>query len=183
MYKLVFATERQSEVAASRGIFSTLLRRQPVGNRLVPEPLHPVSLEGYLGRWYEVARYDNAFEKGCEAVTADYSLRADGKITIVNACRAAGGKARTARGTAKLVPGSGGAKFKVSFLGPFYLGDYWVLDHAQDYSWSIVGEPSGRYLWILSRSPNLDPLDLRTLINRAAVLGYDTSQLVITTQP
>ncbi len=160
-----------------------LFRRHPVGNPLVPEPLRPVSLQDYLGRWYEVARYEQSFEKGCEAVTADYSLRPDGKIDILNACRTASGKPRSARGTARLVPGAKGAKLKVSFFGPFYFGDYWVLDHAPDYSWSIVGDPTGRYLWILSRSPALDRTQLRTLINRAAALGYDTTQLVITKQP
>ncbi|MDE1897027.1 MAG: lipocalin family protein, partial [Rhodospirillales bacterium] len=95
----------------------------------------------------------------------------------------ADGKTRASRGSAKLVPGSEGAKFKVSFFGPFYVGNYWVLDHAPDYSWSIVGERSGRYLWLLSRSAQLDKMDLRALINRAAALGYDTDQLVITKQP
>ncbi|MBU6418433.1 MAG: lipocalin family protein [Proteobacteria bacterium] len=160
-----------------------LARRHKVGNPLVPEPLRSVSLQDYLGRWYEVARYDQSFERGCEAVTADYSLRADGKIDIVNACRDANGKMRISRGTAKLVPGSGGAKFKVSFFRPLYLGNYWVLDHAQDYSWSIVGEGTGRYLWILSRSPELGEMDLRILINRATALGYDSAPLVITKQP
>ncbi|HTQ70954.1 MAG TPA: lipocalin family protein [Acidocella sp.] len=160
-----------------------LCRRHPVGNARVPEPLRPVSLQDYLGRWYEVARYDQSFEKGCEAVTADYSLRPDGKMAIVNACRMADGKQRTAHGTAKLVPGSQGAKLKVSFLGPFYAGNYWVLDHAPDYGWSIVGDPSGRYLWILSRTPTPGVPELRTLINRAAALGYETTRLVITKQP
>ncbi|MBU6448691.1 MAG: lipocalin family protein [Rhodospirillales bacterium] len=189
-------------MAASKGISSTLLRaaaislpaagiaygamlarRHPVGNPLVPEPLRTVSLQDYLGRWYEIARYDQTFEKGCEGVTADYSLRADGKIDIVNTCRCANGKTRASHGRAKLTPGSGGAKFRVSFFGPFYLGDYWVLDHSPDYSWSIVGEGSGRYLWILSRAPELSDIDLRVLINRAAALGYNTDLLVITKQP
>lgn len=160
-----------------------LARRHKIGNPLVPEPLRAVSLEDYLGRWYEVARYEQSFEKDREASTADYSLRADGKIAIVNACRTAGGKPRAIRGTAKLVPGSQGTKLKVSFFGPFYIGDYWVLDHAPDYSWSIVGEGSGRYLWILSRTAKLSEMDLRALINRAAALGYNTDLLVITKHP
>lgn len=74
------------------------------------------------------------------------------------------------------------AKLKVSFFGPFY-GDYWVLDHADDYSWSIVGEPSGRYLWILNRQPNPGSSAVQRLIDRAAELGYDTSMLLRTKQP
>ncbi len=84
--------------------YAMLLRRHPVGNPLVPEPLRAVSLRDYLGRWYEVARYDQSFEAGCEGVTADYSLRPDGKINIVNACRTEDGKERVTRGTARLVP-------------------------------------------------------------------------------
>ena len=189
-------------MAASRGVSSTLLRaaalllpvaaiaggarlarRHPVGNPLVPEPLHPVSLKEYLGRWYEVARYEQSFETGCEAVSADYSQRPDGKISILNTCRGANGKPRASRGTARPVPGSHGAKFKVSFFGPFYFGNYWVLDRAPDYSWSIVGDPSGRYLWLLSRTAPLDEMELRALISRAAALGYDTARLVMTKQP
>lgn len=170
-------------VLAVAGGAALLSRRHPVGNHRVMEPLRPVSLQDYLGRWYEVARYEQSFEKGCEACIADYSLRADGKISVVNSCRTASGKQRTVRGTAKLVPNSHGAKLKVSFFGPLYLGNYWVLDHAEDYGWSIVGDPTGRYLWLLSRTPTLSDTEMRALINRAAALGYDTTQLVMTQQP
>lgn len=163
--------------------YAVLLNRRPVGNPCVPEPLRPVSLKDYLGRWYEVARYEQSFEKGCEGVTADYSLRQDGMINIVNSCRMKNGKQRVARGTAKLVPGSHGAKLKVGFFGPFHFGNYWVLDRAPDYGWSIVGDPSGRYLWLLSRTPTPGDMELRALIHRAAALGYDTTRLVITEQP
>jgi apolipoprotein D and lipocalin family protein len=74
------------------------------------------------------------------------------------------------------------AKLKVSFFGPFY-GDYWILDHADDYSWSIVGEPSGRYLWILDRDAAPPEAEVRRLIDRARSLGYDTSMLLRTVQP
>ena len=171
-------------VLAVAGAAAALIsRRHPVGNHRVPEPLRPVSLQDYLGRWYEVARYEQSFEKDCEAVSADYSLRADGKIAIVNACRDANGKMRASRGTAKLVPGSNGAKLKVSFFGPLYVGNYWVLDHEEDYGWAIVGDPTGRYLWILARTPTPGETQLRGLINRAAALGYDTTRLVMTKQP
>ena len=82
----------------------------------------------------------------------------------------------------KIVDAATNAKLKVSFFGPFY-GDYWVLDHAEDYSWSIVGEPSGRYLWLLSRAAKPGQARLDQLIARAGALGYDTSMLRITQQP
>ena len=74
------------------------------------------------------------------------------------------------------------AKLKVSFFGPFY-GDYWVLDHADDYSWSIVGEPSGRYLWILNRKATPPEAEVQRLIGRVRELGYDTTMMLRTKQP
>jgi apolipoprotein D and lipocalin family protein len=153
----------------------------PVGNAAVPQPAKAVELERYLGRWYEMARYEAPFQKGCEAVTADYSLRDDGKIKVINSCRegAVDGKLKQAVGKAKIVDPKSGAKLKVSFFGPFY-GDYWVLDRAEDYSWSIVGEPSGRYLWILTRKAKPDDAIRAMLEARVKTLGYDWSIVRIT---
>ncbi|WP_414449676.1 lipocalin family protein [Burkholderia sp. 22PA0099] len=153
------------------------------GNAAVPQPAKPVELDRYLGRWHELARYENRFERGCDGVTADYALRDDGLIEVINACgRGANGKPRSVQGRAKRVPDSGGAKLKVSFFGPFYVGDYWVLDHADDYTWSIVGEPSGRFLWLLTRDANPSTLLRQQLVARAAELGYDISLLRMTAQ-
>lgn len=156
----------------------------PVGNPAVPEPAKAVELQRYLGRWYELARYDNRFERGCEGVTAEYSLRPDGMIKVLNTCRqdAPDGEARSAEGRAKLVEGAGGAKLKVAFFGPFF-ADYWVLDRADDYSWAIVGEPSGRYLWLLSRTPSPDQATMDAHLKRIAALGYDTRMLRMVRQP
>lgn len=158
-----------------------LINRHPVGNSAVPEPAKPVELQRYLGRWFEIARYEQSFQKGCEGVTADYSLRSDGSIDVVNRCRREG-KLSDAKGRAKIVDPSSNAKLKVSFFGPFY-GDYWVLDRADDYSWSIVGEPSGRYLWILARSATPPEAKVQELIGKARSMGYDTSMLLRTKQP
>ena len=92
------------------------------------------------------------------------------------------GKSTSSRGVAKVVDLSSNAKLKVSFFGPFY-GDYWVLDHAGDYSWSIVGEPSGRYLWILAREANPSAEATAQLIGRTRALGYNANMLVRTNQP
>lgn len=160
---------------------ASLISRHPVGNRAVPEPAKPVALQAYLGRWYEIARYEQSFQKGCAGVTADYSLSDDGSINVLNRCRKPDGTIDDARGRAKIVDPSG-AKLKVSFFGPFY-GDYWVLDHAGNYSWSIVGEPSGRYLWLLAREPTPPEANVNKLIARARDMGYDTSLLLRTVQP
>ena len=161
---------------------ATVFSRHPVGNAAVPQPAKAVELQRYLGKWYELARYEQGFQKDCDGVTAEYALRDDGKISVLNRCRKPDGSIDDAKGTAKIVDTVTNAKLKVSFFGPFY-GDYWVLDHADDYSWSIVGEQSGRYLWLLSRdaTPGQDKFD--ALIARARALGYDTSMLRITKQP
>lgn len=161
----------------------------PVGNTVVPDPAKPVELSAYLGKWYEYGRYEAPFQTGCEGVTADYSLRDDGKIQVVNACfkGALDGEYSEAKGRAKVVEGSEGAKLKVSFFGPFY-GDYWVLDRSELdadglYEWSIVGEPSGRYLWMLTRDakPNAE---LRGMLEaRVRELGYDWGLVRVTQQP
>ena len=151
------------------------------GNERVPEPTKPVDLDRYLGKWYEFARYENRFERGCEAVTAEYGKRPDGLISVLNVCQQGrvGGEQRSSTGRAKVTPGSNNARLRVSFFGPFW-GDYWVLDHADDYSWSIVGEPSGKYLWILTREPKpTEPLS-QMLLARARSLGYDTTMLRLT---
>ena len=161
---------------------ASLLSRHPVGNRAVPQPARSVELDRYLGRWYEIARYEQGFQKGCQGVTADYALRPDGSISVVNRCRKPGGKISEARGRAKIVDRATNAKLKVSFFGPFY-GDYWILDRGDDYQWAIVGEPSGRYLWLLNRKAVPAKAEVDGLIDRAAALGYDTSMLLRTRQP
>ena len=161
---------------------ATLFSKHPVGNQAVPQPAKPVELSRYLGRWYEVARYEQGFQKDCDGVSADYALRDDGMIAVINTCRKPDGAVKQAKGKAKVVDTATGAKLKVSFFGPFY-GDYWVLDHADDYSWAIVGESSGRYLWLLSRDASPGQARIDAMIARAGAMGYDTAMLRITKQP
>lgn len=154
----------------------------PSGNPNPPQPAKTVELERYLGKWYEVARYDMRFQKGCEGVTAEYSKRPDGLIRVLNTCRdgAVDGPIRTAEGKAKIVDTTTNAKLKVSFFGPFS-GDYWIMDRADDYSWAIVGEGSGKYLWLLSRRPPTQA-DRDALTARAKAMGYDVGMLRQTKQ-
>ena len=164
----------------------------PVGNLAVPEPAKPVELSAYLGTWYEYGRYEASFQEGCEGVTAEYSLRetsGDAKIRVVNSCFEDGldGEFKQSTGRAKIVEGSWGAKLRVSFFGPFY-GDYWVLDRSLlntrgTYDWSIVGEPSGRYLWMLTREAQPDAELRAQLERRVRELGYDWSLVRLTEQP
>lgn len=152
---------------------------QPV-NRTAEPPLTSVAsveVERYLGTWYELARYPNSFQKECEAVTATYSKRADGLIGVLNACGAIeGSRARDAKGRAKIVDAATNAKLKVSFFGPFW-GDYWIVDLEDDYSRAIVGEPSGRYLWVLARDPGVDDAERADIVGTLERLGYATAPL------
>lgn len=159
------------------------LDNQPVGNSNVPQPAKPVELKRYLGNWYEQARYEAGFQKGCEAVTAEYAQKSDGAVVVVNSCHQGGvtGPSKTAEATARVVDGSNGSKLKVTFFWPIQ-ADYWVLDRAPDYSWSIVGEPSGRYLWILTRKQSVSPRQYAALVERAKALGYDVNMLRRTQQ-
>lgn len=143
-----------------------------------------VDLDRYLGRWYEIARFDSGFEKGCEGVTADYSRRDDGLIRVLNSCRvgAPNGELKTAEGKAKIVDAATNAKLKVSFFGPFW-GDYWILWRAEDYSLALIGEPSGRFLWILARQPEIDAAAREAALQRLQGLGYDTGALYFPKQP
>lgn len=142
-----------------------------------------VDLESYLGRWYEIARFPNRFEEDCVGVTADYSLRDDGLVRVVNTCRkdGFGGDIEIAEGRARVVEGSNNSRLKVSFFGPFW-GDYWILDIAPDYGWAMVGEPEGRYLWLLSRKPVMPERVLAERLSALARLGYDIDALYYTPQ-
>lgn len=148
-----------------------------------PETPASIDLDQYDGLWYEIARYPNGFQKDCEGVTAEYTQRSDGKITVLNTCHS--GKVRTAKGVATVVEGSGGAKLKVQFAPewvPFASGDYWVLDLADDYTSALVGSPSGEYLWVLARTPVISDELYGAITARAEQLGYETAPLKKTDQ-
>ena len=148
----------------------------------MPEGATPVSgfdVNRYLGTWYEIARLDHAFERGLENVTAQYSLRQDGGLRVLNrGFDAARGKWREAEGKAYFVGDAQTGRLKVSFFGPFY-GGYNIirLDHS-GYRYALVCGPDTSYLWILARSPRLDKAIVNELVSHAAGLGFDTSQLV-----
>ncbi|MEO1137660.1 MAG: lipocalin family protein [Pseudomonadota bacterium] len=162
-------------------LFAVAACASPPVNRDDAAPLTTVDFvdtERYLGKWYEIARFPNQFEKNCEGVTAEYARRDDGLIAVVNTCRkgAPDGKKEVAKGRARIVDEETNAKLEVSFFGPFW-GDYWVIGLTEDYSLAMVGEPSGRYLWILARTPTI-PDDLRDAALRDLQgMGYNTDAL------
>lgn len=142
-----------------------------------------VDLERYTGRWFEIARYPAPFQKGCVATTAEYTIRSDGKIRVVNRCRqdSLHGRQRSAEGVARVVEPQTNAKLKVSFFWPFE-GDYWIIDLDREYEWAVVGEPRRRYLWILSRTPTLDAAVYKDILSRLPEKQYDPTRLLRTLQ-
>ena len=141
-----------------------------------------VDLNRYVGQWFEIARYPNRFQKVCAAdTTAEYTLRKDGKIDVLNSCRQSDQKIKRARGTARIFDKQSNAKLKVSFFWPFS-GNYWVIDLDPDYRYAVVGEPDRKYLWILSRTPSLDEQTYSAIIGKIRAAGYDPSKLMKTLQ-
>ena len=146
-------------------------------------PVQPFDASRYVGKWYEIARLEHRFERGLDHVTADYGMRPDGGLTVRNRGYApADGVWKESLGKAYFVGPSDQAHLKVSFFGPFY-GAYVVFDlDRQDYRYALVSGPDKSYLWLLSRTPRLDPALQQRLVARAAAAGFDTSQLVYVKQ-
>jgi apolipoprotein D and lipocalin family protein len=146
-------------------------------------PVTPFDLQLYLGSWYEIARLDHSFERGLSQVTATYSQREDGGVTVLNrGYRDATGEWQEARGRAYFLDSPQTASFKVTFFWPFY-GGYHVIDlDRQNYNYALVCGPSRKYLWLLSRTPKLDEVITQQLISRANALGFDTSALIFVNQ-
>lgn len=135
-----------------------------------------VDLQAYMGKWYEIARYPNSFQKGCLDSRATYTLKPDGKVAVLNECERDKNTSQ-ANGTARVVEPATNAKLKVSFFWPFE-GDYWIVDLGRNYEYSVVSEPSRKYLWILSRTPELPKETLADIEKRLVDLGFDISKLL-----
>ncbi|HQS66838.1 MAG TPA: lipocalin family protein [Sulfuricurvum sp.] len=135
-----------------------------------------LDLQQYKGKWYEIARYENHFEKGCVGATADYALNSD-HVGVTNSCYdAKGTMTAQAQGKAYAVENSQNTKLRVTFFWPFY-GDYWVLMMGDDYRYSVVGDPSRKYLWILSRTTTLSDSDRKHILSRLPEFEYSSDQL------
>ena len=137
-----------------------------------------VELGKYLGKWYEIAHLPARFQKDCTDTTATYTLSEDGQISVLNEC-IRNGKVKLAKGKAKVVDKSSGAKLKVTFFWPFY-GDYWIIDLGRDYDYAVVGTPNRKYLWILSRTPQMDDNLFSRLIEFVGSKGFDVKKLIKT---
>ena len=140
-----------------------------------------VDLSRYAGKWFEIAAFPMYFQRDCVGdTTAEYALATDGSVSVTNRCRTDSGFDE-ADGKATVVEGSNNARLKVSFFWPFR-SDYWVIGLDPDYRWAVVGNPNRRFLWVLSRTPQLPQEMLDAALKAAADQGYDLKQLRYTAQ-
>jgi len=132
----------------------------------------------FMGRWYEIARLPNRFQKGCTGSYTDYSLRDDGQINIVNSCRnEKDGDLRQVKGRAWVVDPASNARLKVTFFWPLR-SDYWIIGLGKEYEYAVVASPSRKYLWILSRSATMDDALYAELLQGAERQGFDVKSLI-----
>ncbi len=140
-----------------------------------------VDLARYSGKWFEIASFPMFFQRNCVAdTTAEYAPAPDGAISVHNRCRTESGF-DDANGKATVVEGFANSRLKVSFFWPFK-ADYWVLGLDPEYRWAVVGNPNRKYLWLLSRTPQLPPALLESALGSARAQGFDLAQLRYTVQ-
>ena len=147
------------------------------------QSVQALDIDRYAGQWHEIAHLPVSFQKKCVGdITATYSLRRDGRISVSNACRVQSGERIAADGVARPVEGQPGqlqVRFAPDWLSwvPLVWADYWVIALDPDYQWAVVGEPDRRYLWILSRLPDMDRALFEQLKAKAEAMGYDLAPL------
>lgn len=174
-------------LVARVGLLLLALTSRTVGAADTPVRTVPrVDIDRYLGDWYEVARLPNRFQRRCLGdVRASYARRDDGRLDVVNRCRGDEGTVE-ARGVARIVDTTTGARLKVRFAPAFLSflpqvwGDYWVIGLADDYSWAVVGSPDRHYLWVLARTPALDAASYEKALDAARSNGFDLDRLART---
>ena len=142
------------------------------------EPVDNFELDRYLGKWYEIARLDHDFERGLDNVTAQYTLRDDGGVRVINSGYTSDNVRNEAEGKAYFVTDEDLAHLKVSFFGPFY-GSYIVFELEKNYEYAFVSGPKTSYLWLLARQPQVSEEVMRQFESRAAELGFDLDELIL----
>jgi len=138
-----------------------------------------VDLNRYTGIWYEIARFPNSFEKGLKCVSATYTLRDDGRITVLNKGHKVENSSvvKQSKGVAWIPDKTYPAKLKVRFFWPFS-GDYWIMDLDKEYRYVLIGDPSCKYLWILAREKKMDESTYNMLLGKAIDNGYDVKTII-----
>lgn len=142
-----------------------------------------VDLQRYAGKWYEIASFPQRFQQGCHCTTATYTPTEKGYITVENRCNkdSITGPESYIKGKAFVEKKTGNAKLKVQFFWPFR-GKYWIIDLADDYSYAVVSHPGRQYLWILSRTPQMESKVYNGILERLRANGFDLTKLKQTSQ-
>ncbi|HTX49547.1 MAG TPA: lipocalin family protein [Caulobacteraceae bacterium] len=144
-----------------------------------PQPTKPVPTALYSGRWYEVARTPNKMQSDCQGATNDFSDWSRGDFSVVQTCHkgAPNGPAQVMKVTGQVLPSSANAKMKLGILGGLLSREYWILDRADNNDWAIMDRADGRYVWLLSRQPNLSAADRAAALSRLQSLGFQVNKL------
>ena len=147
------------------------------------ETVASVDIKKYSGKWYEIASYPNAFQKGCTNTYAEYLITDKAYVKVINRCNkdSITGIAKSIEGKAFVVKNSNNTKLKVQFFWPF-TGKYWIIGLADDYSWAVVSHPNRKYLWILSRTPVMDENIYKKVIQLIIDKGLNPEKLKKTLQ-
>lgn len=153
------------------------------------QTIQSLDVSRYMGTWYEIAKYPNRFQKQCVANTsAEYSVRKDGTLTVLNRCQKTGGEMDEAQGQARQIGGTKSPKLEVRFAPawlswlPMVWGDYWVIDLDPEYQLVAVSEPSREYLWVLARTQQVDQAKYDALLQRLKARGFDLTKLELSPQ-
>jgi apolipoprotein D and lipocalin family protein len=157
----------------------TIMILSSVQSQKVPSVVTTVDLKKYQGFWYEIARLPNFFERKLKCTSATYTLRDDGRITVLNKGNYLTNpqKSTSAKGIAWIPDKNSPAKLKVQFFWPFS-GDYWIMDLDKEYRYVLVGDPSLKYLWILAREKKMDESTYRMLLQKSIDNGYDVKSII-----
>lgn len=164
-------------------LFVLICSNPSLMNSQTIDSLPHVDLKRYAGKWYEIASYPQRFQKGCHCTTAEYSLSDKGYVIVENRCNrdSINGKQTYIKGKAFVEKDSGNAKLKVQFFWPFR-AKYWIIDLADDYSYAVVSHPNKKYLWILSRTPQMDAQVYEHILLRLKNKGFDLDKIQKTVQ-
>lgn len=160
-------------------IIAVLLISSCIGIPSSVSPVDDFELDRYLGKWYEIARLDHSFERGLEQISAEYSLRDDGGVTVKNRGYSVKKQAwEEAQGKAFFVDQSNQGHLKVSFFGPFY-GSYIIFElDREEYQYAFISGPNLKYLWFLSRTKTVEQELVDHFISQANALGFNTDELI-----
>ena len=164
-------------------LFILLLMFSACGKNERPlDTVNQLDVEQYMGKWYEIERLPNTFEEGLKCVTAEYTLLEDGKIEVLNSgIDEESGELQSSKGIAKSAREEAPGELKVSFFRPFY-GDYFIMDLDENYQYVLVGAPSREFLWVLSRTPQLDQTTVSALKKKAESAGFPIGQMKVVAQ-